>query len=90
MSSTHRPLTSRLRQIRSKSISRSQSQRRGLRVLTELRRLNASERRAVLNRLIELEADAHSNILDDLTQSADESFQMLDAMENDDAANQSR
>jgi hypothetical protein len=58
--------------------------------LTELRRLNASERRAVLNRLIELEADAYSNILDDLTRSADESFQMLDAMENDDAANQSR
>ena len=90
MSSTHRPLTSRLRKIRSKSISRSQCQRRGLRVLTELRRLNASERRAVLNRLIELEADAYSNILDDLTRSADESFQMLDAMENDDAANQAR
>ena len=57
-------------------------------LLAQLPRLSAAERRAVLNRLIELDANAEE--LHELTRSAEEGFLMLDAMEAQDAARQAR
>lgn len=57
-------------------------------ILAQLSLLTASDRRAVLNRLIELDEDA--TVLNEQTRSAEEGFLMLDAMEAEDAASQSR
>jgi mRNA-degrading endonuclease RelE of RelBE toxin-antitoxin system len=50
-------------------------------ILRELLRLSPTERRAILNRLIELDEDAE--VLDERRSGADEAFQRLDAMETD-------
>ena len=52
-------------------------------ILIELPRLTPVERRAILNRLIELEENA--DVLEQMTRQADEAFQMLDALEAEDA-----
>ena len=51
-------------------------------------RLDHAERREVARRLFEMEADAQT--LADCDQCADEHFQMLDAMEAEDAQTQPR
>jgi len=57
-------------------------------ILSELPKLSRVERRAILNRLIELDEDAE--ILDERRRQADEAFQMLDAMEAEDAESEAR
>ncbi len=57
-------------------------------ILAQLPRLSATERRDVLNRLIELDEDAAT--LNELTSSAEECFLMLEAMEAHDAENDAR
>ena len=54
-------------------------------IMTELPKLTLSERRRILERIRELESEA--DILEAHRQMADESFQMLDAMEAEDARN---
>ena len=48
-------------------------------ILLELPKLSPVERRAILNRLIELDDDAE--VLEQRSHLADEAFQILDAME---------
>ena len=48
-------------------------------ILSELPKLSRVERRAILNRLIELDEDVE--VLNEQRRQADEAFQMLDAME---------
>lgn len=57
-------------------------------ILSELPKLSRVERRAILNRLIELDEDA--KVLDERRRQADEVFQMLDAMEAEDAESEAR
>ena len=57
-------------------------------ILIELPKLSRAERRAILNRLIELDEDAE--VLDERRRQADEAFQMLDAMEAEDAKSEAR
>ena len=57
-------------------------------ILAELPRLDHAERREVARRLFEMEADAQT--LGDCDRHADEHFQMLDAMEAEDAQTQPR
>ena len=57
-------------------------------ILIELPKLSRVERRAILNRLIELDEDAE--VLDERRRQADEAFQMLDAMEAEDAEGEAR
>ena len=57
-------------------------------ILIELPKLSRVERRTILNRLIELDEDAE--VLDERRRLADETFQMLDAMEADDAKSETR
>ncbi len=57
-------------------------------ILRELPNLSRAERRAILNRLIELDEDAE--VLEEHRYQADEAFLMLDAMEADDAESDSR
>ncbi len=57
-------------------------------ILQELPQLSRAERRAILNRLLELDEDA--DILEERRQQSDEAFQMLDAMEAEDDASQTR
>lgn len=57
-------------------------------ILEELPKLSRRDRRVILNRLIELDEDAE--ILDERSRVADEAFQMLDALEAEDAANKAR
>ena len=57
-------------------------------ILSELPKLSRVERRAILNRLIELDEDAE--VLDERRRQADEAFQMLDAMEAEDAESEAR
>jgi hypothetical protein len=57
-------------------------------ILAELPRLDHAERREVARRLFEMEADAQT--LADCDRRADEHFQMLDAMEAEDAQTQPR
>ena len=52
-------------------------------ILIELPKLTSLERRAILNRLIEL--DENADVLDQMTRQADEAFQILDALEAEDA-----
>ena len=55
-------------------------------ILIELPKLTPRERRAILNRLIEL--DENADVLDEMTRQADEAFQILDALEAEDAESQ--
>ncbi|MBC8113515.1 MAG: hypothetical protein H7062_04000 [Candidatus Saccharimonas sp.] len=57
-------------------------------ILSELPKLSRVERRAIFNRLIELDEDAE--VLDERRRQADEAFQMLDAMEVEDAESEAR
>ena len=57
-------------------------------ILSELPKLSRVERRAILNRLIELDEDAE--VLDERRRQADEAFQILDAMEAEDAESDAR
>ncbi len=57
-------------------------------ILRELPNLSQAERRAILNRLIELDEDAE--VLEEHRYQADEAFLMLDAMEADDAETEAR
>ena len=57
-------------------------------ILIELPKLSCVERRAILNRLIELDEDAE--VLDERRRQADEAFQMLDAMEAENAESEAR
>ncbi len=57
-------------------------------IMTELPKLTLSERRRILERIMELESEA--DILEAHRQMADETFQMLDVMEAEDARNATR
>ena len=57
-------------------------------ILSELPRLSQQERRRILDRILEIEDEAE--LLEARRRVADEAFQMLDEMEEEDAASQSR
>ena len=57
-------------------------------ILSELPNLSRVERRAILNRLIELDED--EEVLDERRRQAAEAFQILDAMEAEDAESDAR
>ena len=57
-------------------------------ILIELPKLSRVERRAILNRLIELDEDAE--VLDEWRRQADEAFPMLDALEAEEAESEAR
>lgn len=57
-------------------------------ILAEIPKLSREDRRRLLERILELEDEAAS--VEALRRTADEAFQMLDAMEAEDAADQSR
>jgi hypothetical protein len=57
-------------------------------ILAELPKLSREDRRRILDRILEMEDDAAS--VEAIRHMADEAFQLLDAMEAQDAANQSR
>ena len=57
-------------------------------ILSELPKLSRVERRAILNRLIELDED--EEVLDERRRQAAEAFQILDAMEAEDAESEAR
>lgn len=56
-------------------------------ILDQLPKLSPKERRAILDRLMELDQDAA--VLEERRRLADDAFQMLDAMENEDAQRKS-
>ena len=57
-------------------------------ILNELPNLKREERRAIARRVFELEEEREE--LDWATQAADQAFQMLDKMENEDASTSRR
>lgn len=57
-------------------------------ILAEIPKLSPEDRRRLLERILEVEDEAAS--VEAIRRTADETFQMLDAMEADDAASQSR
>jgi hypothetical protein len=57
-------------------------------ILAELPKLSREDRRRILDRILEMEDEGQT--LEAIRRMADESFQMLDAMEAEDAASQSR
>jgi hypothetical protein len=57
-------------------------------ILAEIPKLSSEDRRRLLDRILEIEDEAAS--LEAMRRIADETFQMLDAMEAEDAARQSR
>ena len=57
-------------------------------ILAEIPRLSREDRRRILDRILEMEDEAES--VEAIRRMADEAFQMLDAMEAEDAASQSR
>jgi len=57
-------------------------------ILAELPKLSREDRRRILERILEMEGEAES--VEAIRRMADEAFQMLDAMEAEDAASQSR
>jgi hypothetical protein len=57
-------------------------------ILSEIPRLSSEDRRRLLDRLLEIEDEAA--LIEATRRTADETFQMLDAMEAEDAASQSR
>ena len=56
-------------------------------ILMELPKLSPLERRAILNRLLELD---DAEVLEERGRLADEAFQILDALEAEDAENEAR
>ena len=56
-------------------------------ILTELPKLSREDRRRILDRILEIEDESES--LEAARRTADDTFQMLDAMEAEDAAGQS-
>jgi hypothetical protein len=57
-------------------------------ILAELPKLSREDRRRILDRILEMEDEAES--VETSRRMADEAFQILDAMEAEDAASQSR
>ena len=57
-------------------------------ILAELPRLSRGDRRRILERILEMEDEVAS--VEAIRRTADEAFQVLDAMEAEDAASQSR
>jgi hypothetical protein len=57
-------------------------------ILSELPNLSRQDRRRILDRILEIEDEAE--VVEVSRRVADEAFQMLDDMESDDAASQSR
>ena len=57
-------------------------------ILAELSKLSREDRRRILDRILEMEEEGQS--VEAIRRMADEAFQMLDAMEAEDAARQSR
>jgi len=57
-------------------------------ILAEIPKLSREDRRRILDRILEMEDEAQS--VEAIRRMADEAFQMLDAMEAEDAASQSR
>ena len=57
-------------------------------IMTELPKLSPRERRRILDRILELDDEAE--MLEERRHLADESFQMLDALEAEDAQNATR
>ena len=57
-------------------------------ILAEIPNLSSEDRRRLLDRILEIEDEAAS--VDAVRRMADGTFQMLDAMEAEDAASQSR
>jgi hypothetical protein len=57
-------------------------------ILAEIPKLSSEDRRRLLDRILEIEDEAAS--VEAMRGMADETFQMLDAMEAEDAASQSR
>ena len=57
-------------------------------ILAELPKLSQRERRRILDRLLELDDEAE--LLEERRHLADEAFQMLDALEAEDAQNAAR
>ena len=57
-------------------------------ILAELPKLSQRERRRILDRLLELDDEAE--MLEERRHLADEAFQMLDALEAEDAQNSTR
>ena len=57
-------------------------------ILAELPKLSREDRRRILDRILEMEDEAES--VEAIRRMADEGFQMLDAMEAEDAAGESR
>ena len=55
-------------------------------ILAELPKLSREDRRRIVDRILEMEEEAAS--VEAIRRMADESFQMLDAMEAEDAARQ--
>jgi hypothetical protein len=56
-------------------------------ILAEIPKLSAAERRCLLDRIMELEDEAA--VLDAMRHNTDEAFQILDAMEDEDATRKS-
>ena len=57
-------------------------------ILAEIPKLSREDRRRILDRILEMEDEAES--VEAIRRMADEAFQMLDAMEAEDAASQPR
>lgn len=57
-------------------------------ILAEIPKLSSEDRRRLLDRILEIEDEAAS--VEAMRRMADQTFQMLDAMEAEDAASQSR
>ena len=57
-------------------------------ILAEIPKLSSADRRRLLDRILEIEDEAAS--VEAMRRMADETFGMLDVMEAEDAANQSR
>ena len=57
-------------------------------ILAEIPKLSSEDRRRLLDRILELEDEAAS--VEAMRRMADETFQILDVMEAEDAASQSR
>ena len=57
-------------------------------IMSELPKLSSRERRRILDRLLELDDEAE--MIEERRHCADEAFQMLDAMEAEDAQNAAR
>lgn len=57
-------------------------------IIAELAKLTRRDRREILDRILELEEE--TEVLEDRRRAADETFQMLDALESEDAKNSAR